>query len=158
LIESARPLFDRAAIRRDWIRLVATTEIGSADVNPLSPVTSLCATLRLRNIVELGGGVRMDAQPLDGGGMRLQYVPFVRAGLNLELDARRRFAIPAFVDIGGASGQTHTRFAIGLRVRVNDRIILGLYPYNPIVVSTPDGSGSSSRYAHATTLELGFAL
>ena len=100
----------------------------------------------------------MAARPLEGGGLHVQYMPFARVGLHLELDARRRFAIPAFLDVGGVSGETHTRFAIGLRARVSDRINLGLYPYNPTVVSTSDGASSSSRYAHASTLELGFAL
>jgi len=158
LIEHARPLFDRTAIRQDWIRLVAAAEIGSADINPLVPMSGLSATFRLRNIIEVGGGLRMAARPLEDGGLRLQYMPFFRVGLHLELDARRRFAIPCFLDMGGVSGEFHTRFAIGVRVRVSDRINLGLYPYNPILVSTSGGTTSTSRYAHATTLELGFAL
>jgi hypothetical protein len=156
---SARPLFNRTALRRDWIRLVTTTEIGSDDVNPLYPVTSLCATVRLRNIVELGGGVRMDAQPLgEGAPPRPEFVPFVRAGLHLDLDANRRFAIPAFVDIGGVSGQTRTRFAFGLRIRINDGLNLGLFPYNPTLASGPADGSPQVRTAHTTTVELGFAL
>jgi hypothetical protein len=159
LVESARPLFGRTAIRRDWIQLVATTEIGGNYASSLYPTTSLCATLRFRNIIELGGGVRLDAQPgQQDEHTELRFAPFFRAGLHLELDASGRFAIPAFIDVGSAAGQKNVRLAFGLRVRISDRINLGIYPHNPIWVSTIDGATREPGAAYASTVELGFAL
>ena len=125
----------------------------------VAPVTRLCATVRLRNIIELGGGVRMDAQPGEQGAHpRPELIPFVRAGLHLDLDMQRRFAIPAFVDIGNVAGETRTRFAFGLRVRINDDISLGLFLYNPTLASGTTETSSHARITHTTTVELGFAL
>jgi hypothetical protein len=38
-------------------------------------------------------------------------------------------------DFGATSEETRVRFLYGVRVRVTDRLQLGLYPWNPVAVN-----------------------
>ncbi len=97
------------------------------------------AGLRLFNTFELMGGFRhVFTTPQDN--LRSRYLGFGRAGVHLNLDQDHRFAVPMFFEMGaGRPVRFFLRFGFGLRVRLADKIYLGLLPVNAtFTLTSPD--------------------
>lgn len=159
LVAHARPLFSRQAERRDWVRLMLSSEAGFDDARP-SPSAGVVATLRLWNVLELGGGLRFAGQATSEleNGRLVRPIPFLRYGLHLDLDARRQVAIPLLVDHGWADGGSCVRLTFGVRVRLTERFSLGIFPFNPVWSPAPDPSSTNRRLSHVTGLEAAWTL
>jgi hypothetical protein len=154
-----RPLFSGQAVRRDWLRLVASMEVGSEEIHP-TPMSSVAAGLRLWNVLEVGGGVAARSHAsAEAGPYRMRFSPFLRMGLHLDLDSRRRVAIPLLFDLGWVDGRNTARFTYGLRVRLTDRLGVGLLPWNPMSLPIVAADGQpGTRVVHMSSLEMNFAF
>jgi hypothetical protein len=138
---------------------VASLEVGSAEIHP-APMTSLAAGLRLWNVLEVGGGVAvMSHASTETGPYRPRFSPFLRTGLHLDLDSRRRVAIPLMVDLGWVDRRSTARFTYGVRVRLTDRLGVGLLPWNPMSLPMVEADGQpGTRVVHMTSLEMNFVF
>lgn len=159
LVAHARPLFSRQAERRDWVRLVLSSEAGFDDAKP-SPSAGVAANLRLWNVLELGGGLRFAGQATSEleRDRLVRPIPFLRFGLHLDLDARRQVAIPLLVDHGWVDGGSCVRLTVGVRVRLTERFSLGLFPFNPAWSPAPDPSSTNRHLSHVTGVEAAWTL
>ncbi|HET6281131.1 MAG TPA: hypothetical protein VFH73_09200 [Polyangia bacterium] len=143
----ARPLFSPEARRRDLCLVTVSSEGGIDGARTFTSVGGVAVGLRLVDLFELGVGARSSllAPTTEGEPFRLASVPFVRFGLHLDLTAGRRVALAVGADLGGASGKVNARFLYGLRVRLTDKLQLGLYPWNPVATSGSVGRDARSR-------------
>lgn len=134
-----RPLFGARLRRQSIVRFVLASELDvGTDFTRLEGMqTGALAALRFKDVFEIGAGGRYLLSVLPGGpGPRLVHggVGTFHLGLHLDLDARRRFAIPLLADLGaGGALKFHGRFQLGLRVRVAGPFYMGVYPLNPVV-------------------------
>ncbi|HVR02566.1 MAG TPA: hypothetical protein VMT47_10560 [Polyangia bacterium] len=139
-----RPLFSSEARRRDLVLFTVSTEAGvDAGLAP-APVAGVAAGVRIDNFLDLQLGARGVLTPATADQLaRLRSVPFLRLALHVDLDAARRVALAAGADFAATSEETRVRFLYGVRVRVTDRLQLGLYPWNPVAVNafTPQVPG-----------------
>lgn len=143
-----------------WGAVAAGTELARFEGHTASAVLGL----RLRETVELGGGVRHATAPLAqsaGGDLRSSVVGFGRVNMHLWLDDNHRVALPIGVDVGaGYRAQVQLRLNLGLRVRLVSNLWLGLLPFNPSFTYYDEESEyrGAKRWTFPTTLEVGFAL
>lgn len=161
--DHAEPLFDGSARRQSIVRVV-----GSFDVErDMSAVArnhlSLAAALRLYNFIELGAGLRwLSSIPgADGTPRRSDLVAFGRIGIDAELDAHRRFALPFGLDFGaGGDVGAYVKLVFGLRVRVSESWALGLYAFNPTLVHYRASTGlpELTRWSFPSGVEATFAF
>ncbi len=169
-VAKTRPLFSGRAQRRDLTIFTFAAE-GGFDAMPTLPsdlsggalgaVGGVAVGLRLVNIFELGLGVRSSlvAPATDAEPARIISTPFFRMGLHLDLDAARRVAVAVGADLGGLPGEGHARFLYGVRVRLTDRVQLGLYPWNPVGISRYTEAGQQvSSSSRLNLLELSWLL
>ena len=121
---------------------------------------------RFMDFVEVGAGARYLLTAIPGGpGQPDSYGHGVlgafHLGLHLDLDARRRVAIPLGVQLGrGGPVRFQGRFLLGLRVRVVGPFYLGIYPLNPAVSLYRDDRPqvAASAWTFRTSLEVGVAF
>jgi hypothetical protein len=157
-------LFDDGVRRRSWIQLWGNVAAGTELARFEGYTGSVAAGIRIRDVVELGGGFRNhlarprgdDAEGLDPG-----YVGFGRLGMHLWLDDGHRFALPIGVDAGaGSPVRLHLRANIGLRVFPTRSLSIGLFPFNPSFHYYTEDSvfASAMRWRFPTTLEVGFCF
>jgi hypothetical protein len=141
---AATPLFTPEARRRDQVLFTVSTEAGlDAGLTP-SPVAGVAAGLRLGNFFDAQLGARASLTPAtEMQPAQVRSVPFLRLGLHLDLDAGRRVALAAGADFGLTSEEVRVRFLYGVRVRVSDRLQLGVYPWNPVAVGALAPADSS---------------
>jgi hypothetical protein len=161
--DRAEPLFDGSARRQSIVRVV-----GSLDVErDMSAVArnhlSLAAALRLYNFIELGAGLRwLSSIPgADGASRRSDLVAFGRVGIDAELDAHRRFALPFALDFGaGGDVAAYVKLVFGLRVRVSESWALGVYAFNPTLVHYRASTGlpELTRWSFPSGVEATFAF
>jgi hypothetical protein len=150
---AVRPLFSSAAIRRDLVRLVLATELGATSW-PLYPSGSFVAVARIHNGFEVGGGLRLLSTPAgpDSSAARVTPLALLRLGWHLDLDARRRVALPLLFE-GALGSQGHVRLVWGVRVRVTERATLGLYPWNPMLWPQPHPANADVSNAIAAPVQ-----
>ena len=151
----AVPLFDAAARRRLLIQLIASVDAGTELVRLQGYTGSVVAGIRLRDVLELGGGLRHTIDPLREGreGERdFSLVGFGRLGFHFWLDDHHRFAIPLLVDAGaGHNVRFHLRVNYGLRFAPIRKLWIGLMPFNTSYTAfdldpfTVPGAGPSPR-------------
>ena len=152
-------LFNEDQSRRARMRILASADFGGASGNGRPDVLMQSAFLGVRfsDMFELGGGIRRQmANPTAGDQVEVDtgVYPYGRMGLHMQLDPRGYVAVPAFVDVGLAPGKTYQiRFGYGLRVRLNEHLYIGMYPFNPMVQTA--GPTGSARLWFPSTFELG---
>lgn len=132
----SRPLFAGAARRRSIVRASIASEagVGWAEVGAHAE-SGVTGAFRLFGSLELGAGLRYQHRPI-GDPAPSGISPFIRCGLHLDLDAARRIALPALVEIGvGRSTVSDVRLVWGVRIRLSDKLQLGIHPFTPIVYS-----------------------
>jgi hypothetical protein len=160
--DDVRPLFDGGARRQSIVRLVTAFDAErDFSATPRTHV-GLAAAARFYNFFEIGGGLRWlgGTQNLDGSTAGTELIPFARIGLNTELDAHRRFAIPIAVDLGaGSDVGFYFKLVFGLRVRVTDTMSLGAYVFNPTLVSYRSSTmNGASQWSFPSGVEASFAF
>lgn len=140
---SAEPLFTKDASRRAYVRLAGALEVGSDALSQRAISESAIVTLRLADIVEVGGGVS-EVETRAGAVTDRSTLGLARIGLHAWFDQRQRFAVPLVIDLGrGGDVQLHARFVTGLRMAVTNALELSLYPAMPSWDST---SKTGSRW------------
>ena len=158
----AVPLFDAAARRRSLIQLITSVDAGTELVRLQGYTGSVVAGIRLRDVLELGGGLRHTIDPLREGreGRRTSaWWGFGRLGFHFWLDDHHRFAIPLSVDAGaGHNVRFHLRVNYGLRFAPIRKLWIGLMPFNTSYTAFDlDPFDGTRRWTFPSTLELGFA-
>jgi hypothetical protein len=161
---AAQPLFSAAAIRRDFVRFAAATEVGAAATWPPRLNCAFVAVARIRNGFEVGGGLRLlstPAGPEEAGAVRVTPLPLLRLGWHLDLDARRRVALPLLIE-GALGTQQYVRLIWGVRVRLTDRAQLGIYPWNPVTwtrpAALPTAPAPAGEAGYLTSLDLAWVI
>jgi hypothetical protein len=111
---AAAPLFTTGARVRAIARLTASLDAGAAIAGDVVS-TGAVARVRLADMFELGGGVRViDSRGAMGWSRSTTGV--FQVGLHAPLDAGYRFAIPIGLELGGGGGIGHDlRLPWGLR-------------------------------------------
>jgi hypothetical protein len=158
-----RPLFSSEARRRDLVLFTVSSEAGfDAGLAP-APVAGVAAGVRIDNFLDLQLGARGALAPATADQpARVRDMPFLRLALHVDLDAGRRVALAVGADFGLTSEETRVRFLYGVRVRLTDRLQLGLYPWNPVAVNafTPSvpSPGAAPGPSRLNLLELSWLL
>ena len=163
------PLFAAEARRRDIVRFGASVETGiEVGDDLMKSEAAVNVGLRLLNVLELGVGLSTLTGPLGAGdpsaapasaegpwtGSRL--IPRARLGLHLDLDSNRRVALALGQQVGiGTHGWIDLRTEWGVRVRLNDRLQLGVYPFNPRIGWQ---GATASHTTYVSALELAWLM
>jgi hypothetical protein len=162
-------LFAAEARRRDLVRFGASVETGlEVGGNWMRSETTVNVGLRLFNVLELGAGLSTLTGPLhpadtaavasnaDGLWAASRIIPRARLGLHLDLDPGRRVALALGQQVGiGTHGWIDLRTEWGVRVRLNDRLQLGVYPFNPRIGWQ---SATPARTTYVSALELAWLM
>lgn len=160
----AAPLFSSGMRRQAIARFVLAGEAVTDLISRDGMNAGLSLVVRFWDLLEVGGGWRylLTALPSSvGDQLYHSHIGLFRAGLHLDLDARRRFAIPLGVELGGgAAVRAQFRCNLGLRVRLVDRVFAGVYLFNPSYVGFRGGSAPAraSGWSFLSGLELGAAF
>ncbi len=161
------PLFTHRALRRSRIRLVTAVEGGSDFTINDGGLWNAFLGMRLRDIFEIGGGVRMlsfqQTDPMGFETRETHWVGYGRFLMHFEVDPWRRVALPFGFDIGGGNPAIYVRAILGIRVRIVDGFSLGLYPFNPTFTYVKndggiDGQRGYSGVTFPTTFEASYAF
>lgn len=156
----AVPLFNDRARRRSKIQLVTSVEAGTELARFQGYTGSLFAGIRLRDVFELGGGLRHGIDPLRRNfGLESDHslVGFGRLGFHFWLDDNHYVAIPLSVDVGaGYQARFHLKVNYGLRFAPIRNLWIGLMPFNVSYTRFNNG-GPDGTFTFPTTLELGFS-
>jgi len=145
----ATRLFTGSSRRRGYLRVVGALDVGLDALHAASMLSGASASLRLLDLVELGGGLRYAA------GKQTDVIGIFRGGLHCTLDARGRFAIPLAFELGkGGDVRFHFAFDLGLRIAATDRIAFGLYAFRPVYSRLPEGG----RWSYVSSVETVFAF
>jgi hypothetical protein len=146
-VDGARPLFDDRTRRDARMRGLVSLGAGAHLAGLERAAITLAGGVRLRDVVELGFGVstfwqapravgyRLPGPPLSPGpsSRTPQVFALLQAGLHLEVDARRRLALPLAIAAGtSADGAGQLRFRYGARVRLARRLWVGVHPFNAL--------------------------
>ncbi len=116
--------------------------------------TNAVLSVRAIQAIEVGGGVRQIWRRGSVENPERSYGGFLHLGIAFDLDVARRVTIPVAYDLGGVNrAGVYMKFAAGVRVRVAEKLSVGLYPFNPVYTGT---SHRSSGWNFPTTLELGY--
>jgi hypothetical protein len=163
------PLFAAEARRRDIVRFGASVETGiEVGGGSMQSEATLNVGLRLLNVLELGAGLSTLTGPLgasdaaaapssaSGLWAASRIIPRARLGLHLDLDPGRRVALALGQQLGiGTHGWIDLRTEWGVRVRLNDRLQLGVYPLNPRIGWQ---SQTASRTTYVSAIELAWLM
>ncbi len=151
---AAQPLFTARARRKSDVEVVVASALGYdiTGAGATSPAT-LSAALRLRDFVELGGGVRYVGGRDDG-----QYLAFARGGGLFHLDDEHWIGVALLFDIGGGSRAMEMKLNMGLRFEWASGFGFGLYPFNPTWLRVGSGDQAVSGWSFPSTAEISFAF
>jgi len=159
--DDARPLFGDAARRRSIVRVVGAFD-GGRDLSALARnQAGVTGLVRLFNFIELGGGLRWLGSIPGRETTHTDLLGFARVGIHAEIDARRRFAFPFSIDLGGGRDVGfYSRLNFGLRVRLDEDWALGLYAFNPTYTRYKAGSGllDTPRWSFPSGIEATFVF
>jgi|GEM_PF-5926684 hypothetical protein len=156
---TAKRIFTPTQRRRALVSFTAALGTGTDFRNGDQVQTDVQIGVRFLRTIELGAGARniVSGTATRDDKVSSNFVGFFHFGLNFELDAAQRVSIPIGFDVGkGGPVELHAKTLLGLRVRVHDRIHLGVYPFNP-TYSRFENSHSyaqKSRWSFPTSLEL----
>jgi hypothetical protein len=132
------PLFTPRTTRRGKIRLVTAVDGGSDFTVKGGGTFSAFVGMRLSEVMELGGGLRLFSGPETPDDphtkSRTSPIAFGRIAAHFDVDSARRVALPIGFDAGGGDSRAYVRLMLGIRIRVWDTLSLGLYPFNPTFV------------------------
>ncbi len=166
-LSASTPLFSATARRRSSYRFFSAGSVGSDLRSTDGLVDSLAIGVRFAELFELGGGFRhmlVDHPVFESPSEREKsstYLGFLRAGLNIDLDAGRYVAVPISVDLGfGDAASLQWRLSWGLRVRPADWLWIGIYPFSPTYTKYRANKrlAIAERWSFPTSLEVGFAF
>jgi hypothetical protein len=170
-LAASKPLFSTTARRRSAVRFFGAGSVGTDLRETNGLVDSLAVGVRLAELVELGGGFRhmlVDHPELSASGALAStttktssYLGFLRAGLNIDLDAGRYVAVPVSIDVGfGDAAKVQWRLNWGLRVRPTDWLWIGIYPFSPTYTNyrATEKLATAKKWSFPTSLEVGFAF
>lgn len=158
----ATRLFEGAIRRRSGIQLVGSVAAGTEMINFRGYTGTLSVGMRIRNAFELAGGVRhlvASERYRDHGNLRSSFIGFGRIGAHLFLDNNHIVAMALSSDIGaGQHTRFHLKLNVGLRIHPTSRLMIGVFPFNPMFNAYKASSpfGSMTRWTFPTTLEVGF--
>ncbi len=154
-------LFGGPVRRRSIIQFMAQTA-GGGDLAQLeSPSASVLVGLRLREVIDIGGGFRELVTTVPSGSASLPcFIGVGRLGVHLPLDTAEIFAIPFSVDAGaGQNVLYHLKLNLGLRIQLPYRFSVGLMPFNPTFTAFKETGPmvGARKWTFPTTLEVGFS-
>lgn len=157
----AEHLFTGVERRRSVLEVVPSTQAMLPILAPGRYEQSAGVSLRLLDVWELGFVARAAMIEPRYEDATLRFVAAARAGLHLELDAERRFAIPVLFDIGGGPKvPLQTRLNLGLRIRATDTLSIGVYAPSPTYtrVRSRNQRDTFGQWTFPAGLELSLAL
>jgi len=152
----SKPLFAPSAWRRDLVLFTVGSEVGLGSGTVSTGLGAVVVGVRLAHVLEFQGGTRGVFVPAVTQG-RLPTVtsePFVRAGLHLDIDAARRWALAVGGEAGDLRGMAQLRLIYGLRLRPTDNWQVGVYPWNPVKAIGPDRGGQQIAATHVNLMDL----
>ena len=157
----ATPLFGARARRRSMIQFITSVAAGTELVRLHNYTGSLVAGMRIRDVFEIGGGLRHTIDPRiygQTGDGESGVIGFGRAGFHFWIDDKHRFALPLSVDLGaGHNVRLHFRLNYGLRFAPMDNLWIGLMPFNASYSSLDEEVfKGTERWTFPSTLEIGF--
>lgn len=120
--------------------------------------------LRAYNAFELAVGARLyhhhGTRDPNAAGYRTSWMAVLRVGAHLDLDARRRVALPIGLDVGGGHAMIHLRLNLGIRIRLTPWLHVGLYLFNPTYTHFKDETLKQdiAWWSFPTELELAFSF
>jgi hypothetical protein len=125
--------------------------------------SSIVGSFRFFNFIELGAGVHVVGPPRaePDATATTSAFPVFRLGINAELDARRRFAFPFSVDMGGGGDVAfYCRLDWGFRVRITHEWFVGFYAFQPTYMKYKDNRGpvTAPTWSFPSGVETGFAF
>ena len=139
--EGSTTFFEADATQRYLANFFFTLEAGVDPVFQNMAGGTVSAGVRTHNLLEfeLGAGHMLT------GGLgepATQYTNLLaRAGFNLDVDPDRRFSVYAGWE-GGLGASPTVKARVGARWSVTDELVVGLYPFNPMLVSRLDADGA----------------
>ena len=154
----AQPMFPQEVERKAKAQAVVSLEAGAGGevTVPRSGAPSASATVvaRFGNTLELGGGLRQ-LLPINSGLVPTTF-GFFRLGLHLNLDQRHLVAVPVSFDMGTNldNDSSLMKINMGLRVSLTPNTTLGVLPFSPTYLNTPEGFG----WSFPSSAELSFAF
>jgi hypothetical protein len=153
----AQPMFPQEAERKAKAQMVVALDTSTAGpaASPAGAFSvGASVVARFGNTLEMGGGLR---QLLPSGP---QPIPttfgFFRFGLHLNLDQRHLFAVPINFDLGTNLDNDAYLMKIntGLRFNATPGITIGVMPFSPTYLETPQGFG----WSFPSSAELSFSF
>lgn len=149
----AKPMFATGANVRAIVRPTLAIDTGAAKAGDLVG-TGLIAKLRIKDVFEIGGGVRV-VGTRDERGWRSSITHVFAMGTHLPLDAGRRFALPIGFEASGGGAVAHdVRVPWGVRYTPHGGRWFGtLQPATPAWMRTT--SERTGRWTLNSSLELG---
>lgn len=150
---AARPLFSGVARRRSDIQVVVASAVGYGVAGEGEVPSTISGAMRIRDLVELGGGLRYVVGRPDG-----RFIGFARVGGVFHIDDEHRLAVALLFDIGGGSSTLETKLNTGLRYRIGSGVSVGVYPFNPTYLRVGAGEQATTTWSFPSTLELSWAF
>jgi len=152
----SKPLFAPSAWRRDLVLFTVGSEVGLGSGTRSTALGAVVVGVRFAHVLEIEGGARGVFVPAVTEG-RLPTVtsePFVRAGLHLDIDAARRWALAVGGEAGDLRGTAQLRLLYGLRLRPTDNLQVGVYPWNPVKAIASDRGGQQLAASHVSLMDV----
>lgn len=164
-------LFEGKIRRRSSVELVPAfagfARISSANMSGTDPLrfgASASIVARFAEMAELGFGVAHHQTVVQLDSERrvreAQLTGFLRAGATFYLEDTHRIGVPVLFDAGfGSNVAIETRIALGVRLRLFDSFMLGIYPFIPTYTRyrAPERYGDA-RWTIPTAIETSFAF
>ncbi len=158
----ARPLFGGRIRRSSQVEIVGLAQGGLDSLRTGAGGSgSLMLGVRLREAVELAGGVRLIRPPDQDKPVDLAVIGIGHVGAHLWIDDHHLSALCLSLE-GGSGYQVvyHVRTSFGLRLRPIPNLSIGFLPFNPTLTQYRDGSGGRGalKFTFPTSLELGLVF
>lgn len=153
-------LFTGVTRRKATLEVVPSLQSMSTLAAPEGLEQSFALGLRLQQVWEFGGGLRMANLAAPKGDPAFRVIGFGRAGLHLNLDDKHRVAVPLSIDIGAGQGiLLQTRLNLGVRIRVGDKLTVGVAAPSPTLLRMMGPNNKPvHRWSFPAGLELSYAL
>lgn len=153
--------------RRSAIRFLTTLETGTDLVTHDGMTTTALVGMRLYDVLEISAGAKLllhrgvELEP-DGRKqeLRTSWIALGRVVAHLDMDTKRRVALPIGFEIGAGHAQIDVRAVLGVRFRLTGYLHLGLYPFNPAYTRFEDEKLERKLgwWSFPTTMDLSFSF